>query len=1276
MKTKHLILSLLALLASEIASAQDYYVGQTFTVTQGMKYVTNKNTSGWYSMQCEVTSVSSNNACEVRIYSNSSLDHPSTGKVTQIEIPQFVYYNDNGFLVTSIGQLGLFKGGTAGDIADYLQKAILPPTLEKIENTVFYQCDELAEISGADNLRIIGKQAFYDCRKLKPFPDTDFSSVEEIGNWAFHFCDSLRTANLTSIKKLGSHAFHNRGNSTTQSSTPMGLTSLVLGEQLKDSIPQYCFSGNNKLTSPIKIPEGVTRIGEYAFYSTSISSFEIPSSVRKIEKSAFSGGISKRRFTLHATTPPTAPTNLGIMSTDTIYVPLGYASAYQAANGWNSGVIIEKDLRENQSISLTSIPAMTYGETSYTLPATTNQGQSLSWTSSNTTVATISGRVLSIKGAGTCTITATQTGSNQYLPFNQTYNLTINKATLTITANNISIQQGEAIPPFSVTYSGFKYSDNESVLTSQPNITCNATSASAPGTYDINVSGASAKNYNINYVKGTLTITEAQPVTITANSYTRVYGDENPAFEFTSEGAPLNGVPEISCSATSTSPVGTYPITITKGTVQNYNDTYVSGTLTITKAPLVITANDASMVQGSELPEFTASYSGFKNGENEGVLTAQPSFSCSATGQSPAGTYPITASGAAAANYNISYVEGTLTVIDETLLNNRLYAETVSLRTGTSKTFGLKLDNTLTFIACEFYLQLPEGVRIETDEDDYMMAELVSGRINRHSLEVDHVGNGLYHFLCYSNKNYAFKGQSGDLITITVACDENVVADTYTATIKDIIFSDQDKHQVDLLDSSFDVVVTDIIPGDANGDEKINVMDIVEIVGYIMGNSSDTFVFGAADMDENGTINVMDLVNVVSLIMTNANQPTAAPRRRSAAPMRADATDDELSVTDFSIAAGETKEVSMVLNNPTNEYIAFEFWMSLPDGVRIAYDGEGELMATLNASRADGHDFIVEEPNGDGIYHFLCYSGRNKRLKGNSGELISLTLTCADDATVGNATGTIYDMIFSDPDKNEINLADATFSITVTEAGDGRILLDENSTTVPALATNVDVRVKRTIKANEWSTIVLPFAMSAEQVKEVFGGDVQLADFTGTEPEFDNDDNCVGVMVNFDAATAIEANHPYIIKVSQPVEEFTIDGVDIVADEDEAYIEFDNGLTGRKRVVYSGFYGTYHAGTEVPEYCLFLNGNKFWYSTGQTTMKAFRAYFEFIDILAEVENAAGVVEFNINFDDATGIDNVNANLNHNKAIFNLAGQRVGKNYKGVVIKDGKKIAVK
>jgi hypothetical protein len=200
------------------------------------------------------------------------------------------------------------------------------------------------------------------------------------------------------------------------------------------------------------------------------------------------------------------------------------------------------------------------------------------------------------------------------------------------------------------------------VLTTQPTITTTATSTSEPGTYDIVVSGAAATNYDITYVKGTLTITQADPVTITAKSYTIQYGDELPTFEFTSEGATLEGKPVVTCEATTTSAVGTYPIVITKGSVTNYNTTFVSGTLTIKKAPLTITAKSCTIKQGEALPTFEATYEGFKNNETSQVLTKQPAITTTATSSNEPGEYDITISGAEAQNYDISYVAGKLTI--------------------------------------------------------------------------------------------------------------------------------------------------------------------------------------------------------------------------------------------------------------------------------------------------------------------------------------------------------------------------------------------------------------------------------------------------------------------------------------------------------------------------------------------------------------------------------------------------------------------------------------
>lgn len=191
--------------------------------------------------------------------------------------------------------------------------------------------------------------------------------------------------------------------------------------------------------------------------------------------------------------------------------------------------------------------------------------------------------------AGTYPIVITQ-GSvdNNYVSYvNGT--LTITKAALMAKARSYTRKQGEENPTLEIDYSGWKLNDKESVLTKKPTATTTATASSAPGTYAITVSGGEAQNYNFNYVNGTLTVTEADAIVVTAKSYTRAYGEENPVFEYTVSGGTLNGEPTIICQATKESPVGTYDIVVGKGGVTSPNVTFVNGTLTIEKAYQTLT---------------------------------------------------------------------------------------------------------------------------------------------------------------------------------------------------------------------------------------------------------------------------------------------------------------------------------------------------------------------------------------------------------------------------------------------------------------------------------------------------------------------------------------------------------------------------------------------------------------------------------------------------------------------------------------------------------------
>ena len=90
--------------------------------------------------------------------------------------------------------------------------------------------------------------------------------------------------------------------------------------------------------------------------------------------------------------------------------------------------------------------------------------------------------------------------------------VTISKAPLTISVGEYTMAEGDQVPEFKLQYDGFKGNDSEAVLTTKPTITCKATSESAPGRYEIIVSGAEAQDYDISYQSGWLTIEVAQGI--------------------------------------------------------------------------------------------------------------------------------------------------------------------------------------------------------------------------------------------------------------------------------------------------------------------------------------------------------------------------------------------------------------------------------------------------------------------------------------------------------------------------------------------------------------------------------------------------------------------------------------------------------------------------------------------------------------------------------------------------------------------------------------------
>lgn len=360
-------------------------------------------------------------------------------------------------------------------------------------------------------------------------------------------------------------------------------------------------------------------------------------------------------------------------------------------------------------------------------------------------------------------------------------------------------------------------------------------------------------------------------------------------------------------------------------------------------------------------------------------------------------------------------------------------------------------------------------------------------------------------------------------------------------------------------------------------------------------------------------------------------------------------------VKPLSISKGGTAKLEIQLEN-SDEIKAFQFNLVLPDGITVTNVEKSERLP-------DGIILDYNALSTPNTYRIIGYQIGNTPFSGTSGCFVYVTLSASDALTVGsNLTGNISEISLTVIPTAEYEAKGSSFEITIVEPADPWVTLDENSTTLPEASDGeTEIKVKRTIKANQWNTICFPFAMTRVQKNEVFGEDVELATYGAYEIAED------GINVIFDEVSSyrgIDANKPYIIKTSKDISEFMITSTIVPCN--------DAPFEGDEEIGF--FYGTLKAGGKVPANCLFLNGGKFWYSTGQSNIKAFRGYFEFVDVLASLETASSKVKM-VFRDETTGIKNVIVET-ANDDMYDLQGRRIVNPDKGVYIKNGKKVVVK
>jgi gliding motility-associated-like protein len=256
----------------------------------------------------------------------------------------------------------------------------------------------------------------------------------------------------------------------------------------------------------------------------------------------------------------------------------------------------------------------------------------------------------------------------------------ITRAVLIVTANSKTKTYGQGLvaAPGSTGFTSSALQNSETIGSVTITYTTGGATTSAAGNYTAAIKPSlatggtfTASNYNITYVAADLLVEKASQTITYAALPSATYGAANfaPGATSTNSSIPITYTSSNLAVATIVANkihlVGPGSTDITAHQAGDNNRLVASDavqSLTVNKAPLVITASNQAKVYGAALPALTLSYSGFVNGETKADLTTQPTPATTATAASPVNTYPITASGAVSDKYSLSYVAGTLTV--------------------------------------------------------------------------------------------------------------------------------------------------------------------------------------------------------------------------------------------------------------------------------------------------------------------------------------------------------------------------------------------------------------------------------------------------------------------------------------------------------------------------------------------------------------------------------------------------------------------------------------
>ena len=196
----------------------------------------------------------------------------------------------------------------------------------------------------------------------------------------------------------------------------------------------------------------------------------------------------------------------------------------------------------------------------------------------------------------------------------------------------------------------------------------------------------------------------------------------------------------------------------------------------------------------------------------------------------------------------------------------RLYLPDFVICPGETMLVALILENDQQVTAFQTDLILPEGLSVVQEDDEYLF-ELSSRKASDHTIISKLRHDGAIRMVSFSIGVKPYSGTGGAVVVIPLTAADDF-ASPATIELRNSIIANLEGQEFFLAGESCEVqLLEQLLPGDVNGDGKVNISDVTSIIHYLLAGCQTSFHIENAEMNDDGIVNISDVTALINLLL-------------------------------------------------------------------------------------------------------------------------------------------------------------------------------------------------------------------------------------------------------------------------------------------------------------------------------------------------------------------------------------------------------------------------